>query len=72
MFDLNYFKEASKKQSRFKRRIDYLQSIGQDTKFVEESVNASIQNIKDGVRSFIVYGDPQSGKTGLMIALTGE
>ena len=29
-----------------------------------------MENIKQGDKSFIIYGEPQSGKTNMMIALT--
>ncbi len=34
-----------------------------------EPVNEVITNINDGAKSFVVYGEPQSGKTEMMIAL---
>ena len=35
------------------------------TKPVEDVIN----NISDGCKSFVIYGEPQSGKTEMMIAL---
>ncbi|KKS37549.1 MAG: helicase protein [Parcubacteria group bacterium GW2011_GWD2_42_14] len=72
MFNLDQFKQSVQKESRFRRRIDYLQSNDRDTQYIEKAVDLAANNIKKGIRSFIVYGDPQSGKTEMMIALTAK
>jgi len=69
-FNFEKFKKISNK-SRYERRIAQL-SKDKETKNIEEVVNTSIKNIKDGERSFIIYGDPQCGKTEMMIALTAK
>jgi type I site-specific restriction endonuclease len=39
---------------------------------IEKAVNDSIENIKNNKRSFVIYGEPQSGKTEMMICLTAK
>jgi hypothetical protein len=60
------------KRSRYEKRIAELQSDGIVTGSIELAVGGAIANIKDGVRSFVIYGEPQSGKTEMMIALTAR
>ena len=51
----------------------YLDSLDFETQQIEETVTESINNIKKKKsRSFVIYGEPQSGKTSMMIALTGK
>ena len=41
-----------------------------DANLVLEPVKQIMSNIKQGSKSFVVYGEPQSGKTEMMIALS--
>lgn len=60
------------KRSRYERRINHLQSTGLYTTNIETTVERAITNIQNGVNSFVIYGEPQSGKTEMMIALTAR
>ncbi len=62
----------SKVTGRYEKRLDYLKNKPYETHSIEKAVKESIDNIKSGERSFIIYGDPQSGKTEMMIALTAK
>lgn len=59
--------------SQYQKRIAALKKKGIDTKSIEDTVEKTIQNIKssDG-RSFVIFGEPQSGKTEMMIALNAR
>ena len=35
-------------------------------------VDSAVANIEDDQKSFVIYGEPQSGKTEMMIALTAK
>lgn len=51
----------------------YLNSCRFETKHIRETVENSIENLKKGnSKSFVIYGEPQSGKTSMMIALTAK
>ena len=51
----------------------YLDSCRFETKHIKETVENSIYNLKKrNSKSFVIYGDPQSGKTSMMIALTAK
>src|SRR4051794_11552233 len=59
--------------ARYERRIRHLQAQGFYTESIEATVNSAIANIAaQGARSFVIYGEPQSGKTEMMIALTAR
>lgn len=72
MFDINKFKKQKPDNTRYDRRIKALNTDGIDTQYIEKSVAEAINNLSSGVNSFVIYGDPQSGKTEMMIALTAK
>lgn len=73
MFDINTFKHSRKENNRYSKRLKALvDSEGINTKFIEKTVDESTGEISSGVNSFVIYGDPQSGKTEMMIALTAR
>ena len=58
------------KKDRFQNRLDYLKNeLSYDTKIISVPIAQTIDNIQKGSRSFVMYGEPQSGKTEVMIAL---
>tara|TARA_B100001093_G_C26812797_1_gene1008269 strand:+ start:147 stop:2048 length:1902 start_codon:yes stop_codon:yes gene_type:complete len=51
----------------------YIDSCRFETKHITNTVESSIKNLKQGKsKSFVIYGEPQSGKTSMMIALTAK
>lgn len=54
------------------KRIELLKATGRETLHIESTVDAANKNIADGKKSYVIYGEPQSGKTELMIALTAK
>jgi hypothetical protein len=73
-FDIKDFLPGSdSNRSRYERRLRELEVDGIATDSIERAVEHAIHNItKDGIRSFVIYGEPQSGKTEMMIALTAR
>ena len=56
--------------NQYENRIKFLKRKGFDTKSIEQTVDETIQNLTKGDgRSFVIFGEPQSGKTEMMIAL---
>lgn len=53
----------------YEPRIERLKSWGRDTKLIEDGIADVLRVLEAGTRSFVVYGEPQSGKTEFMIAL---
>ena len=72
MFNLNTLKEETVSNNRYKKRISKLVTQGQEIERIKKVVEGAIANIAEGKRSFVIYGEPQSGKTEMMIALTAR
>ncbi len=57
----------------YQSRINSLKADGLNTKSIEDTVNETIGNLqKSNGRSFVIFGEPQSGKTEMMIALNAR
>lgn len=56
--------------NRYENRINALQGKGSSTHHIEKCVADAITKLDSGATSFVIYGEPQSGKTEAMIALT--
>lgn len=71
-FDIEKLKKAREvKRSRYQRQLERIRAKNGYTENIEKAVSAAIKNVfEDGCRSFVIYGEPQSGKTEMMIALT--
>lgn len=73
-FDINDYKDLNNlKSGQYQRRIGQLNDKHVQTSCIEGAVEEAIANLsKHETRSFVIYGDPQSGKTEMMIALTAR
>jgi len=73
-FDISKIRQTSidLNRTRYERRLEIVQNMGQDTQRISTVVNAALHNIRNNQHSFVIYGEPQSGKTELMIALTAR
>jgi len=55
------------------RYENYLEKLEFDTSEIKETVSKAIDNLQNKKsKSFVIYGEPQSGKTSMMIALTAK
>jgi hypothetical protein len=72
MFDLNELKKETTTNNRYERRLEKLVSEGHQVDRIKGVVENAIANINNGQKSFVIYGEPQSGKTEMMIALTAK
>ncbi len=72
MFDINKFRTDKPLSQRYDMQMQRLKGKNFDTSFIEKAVNGAVNNLRNNVRSFIIYGDPQSGKTEMMIGLTAK
>jgi len=70
MVDLSELKGNT--QSRYESQISRLNQVGATTKHIEETVTKVETYIKNGKQSLVIYGEPQSGKTEMMICLTSR
>lgn len=70
-FDIDDFIPSA--AARYERRMSQLHAGGFYTESIESAVEGAIENINsEDARSFVIYGEPQSGKTEMMIALTAR
>ncbi len=72
MFDINKFKNNGLSSNRYEKRLQVLKNDGKKTECIKYAVEGALKNLEQGITSFIIYGDPQSGKTEMMIALTAK
>lgn len=71
--DMSRLQQISSSQSRFSRQLARLRAAGIDTRHIETTTSSAVENVRDGdCTSFVIYGDPQSGKTEMMICLTAR
>jgi len=76
----DFSKEEKQKILQLKKRkgghyLSYLQKLrqkGWNTNPIEETVSAAIKKINNNIKSFVIYGEPQCGKTGMMVGLTSK
>ncbi|MER8583352.1 DNA helicase [Mesorhizobium sp. M1423] len=72
-FDLEAIKSAASLKNRYEKQLDAMESKGLQSEFVKEAVEGSLKNLAGGGKTaFVIYGDPQSGKTEMMICLTAK
>jgi len=70
-FDINLVDhKKSENKSRYENSLLMLRGVGWDTSFIESTIADSLDNIDNNIKSFVIYGEPQCGKTGMMISLT--
>ncbi|MGE3424960.1 MAG: Z1 domain-containing protein [Dehalococcoidia bacterium] len=72
MFDIEKLKSIEPRESRYDRRIGALKQKGSYTQSIETAVTGAMGGLASGSRAFVIYGEPQSGKTEMMIALTAK
>jgi DNA replication protein DnaC len=72
MFNLNELKKETTHDNRYQRRLAKLVSDSREVDSIKGVVENAVTNIEAGQKSFVIYGEPQSGKTEMMIALTAK
>jgi hypothetical protein len=72
MLDINNLVSKTSKHTRYHRQIERITAKNGYTENIEKAVGDAISNISHDCKSFVIYGEPQSGKTEMMIALTAR
>jgi DNA replication protein DnaC len=72
MFNISSIKQSIIPKSRYIYQLDRIASEGKGTSCIESAVKGSVLNIQKNSNSFVIYGEPQSGKTEMMICLTAK
>ncbi len=70
--DLMQLKSKAKLTDRYPKQLKRLQLKGLSTDSIEEAVQEAVKNLAAEKTSLVIYGEPQSGKTEMMIALTAK
>jgi len=71
--DLAKFKKKAKLKDRYAKQLQRLQAKSIATAFIKQAVNAATVNLATAnAGSLVIYGEPQSGKTEMMICLTAK
>lgn len=72
-FDVDRFRAVDARPNQYERQLDRLRKAGKQVDCIEAAVRGSLVNVREkGCRSFVIYGEPQSGKTEMMICLTAK
>ncbi len=72
MFSIEDLKNKPAGHVRYRRQIERITAKNGFTQNIETAVEGALVNINEGCNSFVIYGEPQSGKTEMMIALTAR
>src|ERR1700722_15901249 len=71
--DLTKFKNKAKLTDRYAKQLKRLQKNGIATACIEQAVSGAVTNLSTAKTvSLVIYGEPQSGKTEMMICLTAK
>ena len=70
--DLAKFKSKAKLKDRYAKQLQRLQSKAIAPACIEQAVSGAVSNFTKGKASLVIYGEPQSGKTEMMICLTAK
>jgi archaellum biogenesis ATPase FlaH len=62
----------SLKVSQYETQLGRVKNNGLETHHIEKTVNQVSGNLDRGIKSLVIYGEPQSGKTEMMICLTAK
>jgi hypothetical protein len=72
-FDISNFRGDDQPKDQYQQQLRRLQEIGNSTECIEQAVEGALRNLgAGGQKSFVIYGEPQSGKTEMMICLTAK
>lgn len=71
-FNLESLRKQAEVGNRYEKRLMRLVTAGQEVDRIKTVVDSAIDNIHSCRKSFVIYGEPQSGKTEMMIALTAK
>jgi len=71
--NIDRLKHIAAENNRYAVQLSRLREAGKQVSCITEAVDKSLDNIvSQHQRSFVIYGEPQSGKTEMMICLTAK
>lgn len=72
VFDSQRFKNDTPTETQYQRQLNRLAAQGKQVDCIESAVTGAASNLSEASPSFVIYGEPQSGKTEMMICLTAK
>jgi Z1 domain/Type III restriction enzyme, res subunit len=70
--DIDILRTMAAKRDRYPFQLNRLKRLGKQTSCIEAAVSSACDTLSTGTTSFVIYGEPQSGKTEMMICLTAK
>ena len=70
--NLEELRQIASQKDRYQAQLSRLKKGTRQTSCIETAVASAIGTLAGGTRSFVIYGEPQSGKTEMMICLTAK
>jgi Z1 domain/Type III restriction enzyme, res subunit len=71
-FDIRRFMGKRSASMEYQRQLERLKNEKKHTGCIEDAVDGATKNLRQKNHSFVIYGEPQSGKTEMMICLTAK
>lgn len=72
-FDIADFLSDDGPENQYQEQLKRIQAVGNETECIEQAVTGALANLTgQSQKSFVIYGEPQSGKTEMMICLTAK
>lgn len=73
IFDISRFKNGTVGNIQYQRQLKRIAAAGNSVDSIENAVRDTLKNLSTGgQKTFVIYGEPQSGKTEMMICLTAR
>jgi KaiC/GvpD/RAD55 family RecA-like ATPase len=70
--NIEELRQIAAKKERYQTQVSRLLAAKKQTSCIEAAVSSAMDTLASGTRSFVIYGEPQSGKTEMMICLTAK
>lgn len=72
-FNISNFIDTAPSSNQYEAQLERLKATGKSVECIEIAVRGALDNlVANSSRSFVIYGEPQSGKTEMMICLTAK
>lgn len=72
-FDISEFLTEKGPDDQYQKQLGRIRQEGNETECIETAVEGALENLGgESQKSFVIYGEPQSGKTEMMICLTAK
>lgn len=72
-FEIEKFRNLGRRGEEYSKQLSRLKGLGYETEHIEDTVDAASKNLQQETPDpFIIYGEPQSGKTEMMLCLTAR